>query len=72
MDAILEMPSYAKFLKEMLSNRRKFQENVVVSLTEECSATLQNKLSPKLKDPGSFSIPYAIGDITISNALCNL
>jgi len=44
------MPSYAKFLKEILSNKRKLQEHAMVSLTKECSAILQNKLPPKLED----------------------
>jgi len=44
----------------------------MVSLMEECSAILQNKLPPKFKDPRSFSIPCAIGVITIRQALCDL
>ena len=44
----------------------------MVSLMEECSAIIQNKLPPKLKDLGSFSIPCAVGDITISRALYDL
>ncbi|XP_048496202.1 uncharacterized protein LOC125495505 [Beta vulgaris subsp. vulgaris] len=51
------MPSYAKFLKDMLSNKRKIEENTIVSLTAECSTILQNKLPKKLGDPGSYSIP---------------
>ncbi|XP_057999237.1 uncharacterized protein LOC131178306 [Hevea brasiliensis] len=43
-----------------------------VALTEECSAILQNKLPPKLKDPGSFSIPCHIGETSIERALCDL
>jgi len=43
-----------------------------VSLTEECSAIIQNKLPPKLSDPGSFSIPCSVGGLTISRALCDL
>ena len=43
-----------------------------VALTEECSAILQNKLPPKLKDPGSFTIPCTIGDQFIGKALCDL
>jgi len=39
-----------------------------VNLTEECSAIIQNKLSPKLKDLGSFSIPCVIG----SETMCDL
>ena len=34
MDPILERPLYAKFLKDTISNKRKFQENAMVSFTE--------------------------------------
>ncbi|XP_022855926.1 uncharacterized protein LOC111377105 [Olea europaea var. sylvestris] len=50
------MPSYAKFLKDILSNKCKLEEHETVMLTEECSARIQKKLPPKLKDPGSSSI----------------
>jgi len=66
------MPSYAKFLKDLLSNKGKLLKNATVSLTEECSAIIQNKLPPKLLHLGSFSIPYSVGDLTISRALCGL
>ncbi|KAJ9129119.1 hypothetical protein P3X46_034110 [Hevea brasiliensis] len=61
-DALSQMPSYAKFLKEILSNKRRLEDYETVALTEECSAILQRKLPPKLKDPGSFSIPCHIGE----------
>ena len=54
------------------SNKRKIEKNETVNLTEECSAIIQNQLPPKLKDPGSFSIPCVIGSKTIENAMCNL
>jgi len=44
----------------------------MISLINECSAILQNKLLPKLEDPGSFTIPCAVGDVAISTALCDL
>nr|XP_012574815.1 uncharacterized protein LOC105852735 [Cicer arietinum] len=66
------MSSYAKFLKEILSNKRKLDDNETISLTEECSAIIQNKLPPKHKDPGSFSIPCVIGDMSFERALCDL
>ncbi|XP_010246522.1 PREDICTED: uncharacterized protein LOC104589783, partial [Nelumbo nucifera] len=44
----------------------------MVKLNEECSAIHQNKLPPKPKDPGSFSIPCTIGDIEFEKALCDL
>ena len=43
-EALTQMPSYAKFMKEILSNKRKLEEHEMVALTEECSATIQNKL----------------------------
>ncbi|XP_024038257.1 uncharacterized protein LOC112097305 [Citrus clementina] len=51
-DALEQMPLYAKFMKEILSNKRKFEEHETVMLTEDCTAILQNKLPPRLKDPG--------------------
>ncbi|XP_058010474.1 uncharacterized protein LOC131183820 [Hevea brasiliensis] len=39
-DAISQMPSYSKFLKEILSNKRRLEDYETVALTEECSALL--------------------------------
>jgi len=72
LESITNMPSYAKFLKDLLSNKGKLLENDTMSLTEECSALIQNKLPPKLSDPNSFSIPCSVGEVTISRALCDL
>ncbi|XP_071912422.1 uncharacterized protein [Coffea arabica] len=66
------IPSYAKFLKEIMTRKRKLEDCETIALTEECSAIIQNKLPPKLKDPGSFSIPCTIGSINFSKALCDL
>jgi hypothetical protein len=66
------MPSYAKFLKEILTNKKRIEDDETVMLTAECSAILQNEMPPKLKDPGSFSIPCVIGKFVIDRALCDL
>ncbi|WVY97116.1 hypothetical protein V8G54_029267 [Vigna mungo] len=71
-EALEQMPSYAKFMKDLLSKKRKLQEDETIMLTEECSAIIQQKLPPKLKDPGSFVIPCEIGNITVGKALCDL
>ncbi|KAL5580118.1 hypothetical protein UlMin_012560 [Ulmus minor] len=68
-DMLEQMPKYAKFLKEVLSNKRKLEANEKVMLMEECSAILQRKLPPKLKDPGSFTIPCTIGDFNFDKVL---
>ncbi|OIT02463.1 hypothetical protein A4A49_56686, partial [Nicotiana attenuata] len=70
-DALLQMPSYAKFLKEILSSKRKLEEVSVVMLTEKYSAILQNKLQQKLGDPGSFTIPCTLGGVYFEKALCD-
>ncbi|XP_075481127.1 uncharacterized protein LOC142521837 [Primulina tabacum] len=66
------MPNYAKFIKDVMSKKRKLQEFETVKLTEECSAILQKKLPQKLKDPGSFTISCFIGGSKCSKALCDL
>ncbi|XP_022851136.1 uncharacterized protein LOC111372937 [Olea europaea var. sylvestris] len=71
-EALNQMPSYVKFMKDILSNKRGLEEYETVALTEECSAILQKKLPPKLKDPGSFTIPCSIGNSMFERALCNL
>ena len=68
-EALAQMPTYVRFLKELLSNKRKLEEFETVALTEECSAILQNKLPPKLKDPGKFTIPCTIGQTEFGKAL---
>ncbi|XP_076944880.1 uncharacterized protein LOC143615700 [Bidens hawaiensis] len=66
------MPKYGKFLKEVLSNKKKLEKLSCVTLNEECSAVLQNKLPKKMTDPGSFTIPCLIGSLSVSNALADL
>ncbi|XP_022862690.1 uncharacterized protein LOC111382888 [Olea europaea var. sylvestris] len=41
-------------------------------LIEESSTTIQKKLPPKLKDPGSFIVPCTIDDFYFNKALCDL
>ncbi|XP_026396151.1 uncharacterized protein LOC113290780 [Papaver somniferum] len=63
LEAIRQVPRYAKFLKELCTNKHKLVGNEVMYVGENASAYLQNKLPQKLKDPGSFTIPCTI-DIT--------
>jgi len=71
-DTIAQMLKYAKFLKEILSNKRKLIEFETIALSEECLVIILKKLPPKLKDPGSFTIPCTIGDSHFEKALCDL
>ena len=71
-DALEQMPSYVKFMKDILSQKRRLTDFEKVNLTEECSAILQRKLPQKLKDPDSFTIPCTIGNAIFERALCDL
>ena len=72
LDAIQQIPTYAKFMKEILTKRRKLDDHETVMLTHDYSVILQNKLPPKLKDPDSFTIPCIIGESYFDKALCDL
>jgi hypothetical protein len=58
-------------MKDLLSGKRKLRDDENIALSEECSAILQRKLPPKLKDPGSFTIPCSIGEVKVGRALCD-
>ncbi|XP_039063503.1 uncharacterized protein LOC120208259 [Hibiscus syriacus] len=65
------MPSYAKFLNDILTKKIKVEkvENVATT-TKYCSAL--SKLPSKQKDSGSFVIPCSISDTYVGRALFDL
>ncbi|XP_062104029.1 uncharacterized protein LOC133815176 [Humulus lupulus] len=71
-EALEQMLNYVKFMKDILTRKRRLGEFEIVALTKECSSFLQNKLPPKMKDPGSFTIPCTIGNSYCGMALCDL
>jgi len=54
-EALKQMPTYAKFMKDVLTKKRRLGEFETVALTKECSVILQSKLPPKVRDPGSVT-----------------
>ena len=71
-DALEQMPTYVKFIKDILLKKRRLEEYETIALTKECNAIIQKKLPHKLKDPGSFTIPCTIGNAVFERALCDL
>ncbi|XP_073124008.1 uncharacterized protein [Henckelia pumila] len=67
-----QMPNYARFLKDLLRNKKKLNDLTQVTLNEECSAVLKNKLPPKSQDPESFFTSCQIGNLSFANVLCDL
>ncbi|GAV58882.1 hypothetical protein CFOL_v3_02415 [Cephalotus follicularis] len=74
LDAIRQVPAYAKFLKDLCTTKRKLKTYIpkTVHLTEQVSAVLSNKLPPKLKDLGAPLISCKIGNLQIERALLDL
>ncbi|KAM2048447.1 hypothetical protein ACFX1Q_007732 [Malus domestica] len=72
LDAIKQVPRYAKFLKELCTTRKRMSNKEVVKVGENVSAILQRKLPPKCKDPGSFTIPCVIGNTRFESAMLDL
>jgi len=74
LDAIKQIPKYAKFLKELCTTKRAFKlkGHETVSMGEVVSAVVQKNLPLKQKDPGAFTIPCVIGNASFKRALCDL
>ncbi|PIN20699.1 DNA-directed DNA polymerase [Handroanthus impetiginosus] len=71
-EGLEQMPSYTKFMKDILPKKRCLGGYESVDLIKEYSAIIQNKLPPKLKDPRSFTIPCTIGTHFSGRALYDL
>ena len=71
-EALQQMPTYARFLKEMLTKKRKFPEDERVELEAGCSAIIQKSIPQKSRDPGSFTLPISVGNLYIGKALLDL
>jgi hypothetical protein len=72
LDAIQQVPSYAKFLKDLVTVKRKNNVPKKAFLTEQVSSILQCKLPIKYKDPGCPTISCMIGTNQIERALLDL
>ncbi|CAN6547856.1 unnamed protein product [Malus baccata var. baccata] len=72
LDAIKQVPKYAKFLKELCTTRKRISNKEVVRVGENVSAILQRILPPKCKDRSSFTIPCVIGNTRFKHAMLDL
>jgi hypothetical protein len=63
----MQVSTYAKYLKDILNNKRPLPTTDMVKVTEECSAAILKK-----KDPGCPTVSCSIGSEHFENALCGL
>ncbi|WVZ80491.1 hypothetical protein U9M48_027961, partial [Paspalum notatum var. saurae] len=67
----LQVPTYAKYFKDILANKREMPCECVKPTTE-CSAAIMDVPLQKMADPGCPTIPCSIGVLNIDKALCDL
>jgi hypothetical protein len=72
LDAIKHVPSYAKFLKDLCTVKRKLNMKKKAFLAEQVSVILQNNNALKYRDPGCPIISCFIGEHKIERALLDL
>ncbi|KAJ0623954.1 putative retrotransposon gag domain, aspartic peptidase domain superfamily [Helianthus annuus] len=74
LDAIKQVPAYAKFLKELCTQKRQQKKKMPkrVDLTGQVCAVLNGELPPKLKDPGTPLINIQVGNFQMAKALLDL
>ncbi|GKD28780.1 hypothetical protein Tco_1239558, partial [Tanacetum coccineum] len=59
-EALVQIPKYAKFLKSLLKNKYRLEEACTETMNERCSVVLLNELPLKEKDLRSFTIPCSV------------
>ena len=72
LDMIKQVPTYAKFLKDLCIVKRGLSVDKKAFLTEQVSAIIQCKTPVKYKDPGCPTISVNIGGTCVEKALLDL
>ena len=70
-EALEQIPSYAKFMKDLVTNKRSvtFEDD---DRLQHRSAIATRSLVQKKVDPGAFTIPCTLGSLHFVKALCDL
>ena len=72
LDAIKQILSYVKFLKDLCTVKRKLGVNKEAFMTEQSTSLIRNNLPPKYKDPGSPTISIVVGNSKLGHDLVDL
>ncbi|XP_050944027.1 uncharacterized protein LOC127150368 [Cucumis melo] len=72
LDVLEQMSSYVKFLKDILTKKKRMNDFETVALTRVTSDIFKNGVRKKIRNPGSFMVPCFIGGIDLGHALYDL
>ncbi|XP_058762566.1 uncharacterized protein LOC131635948 [Vicia villosa] len=67
-----QIPKYTKFMKDILTKKKRYTEPETVILDAKCSAIIQCTLPRKESDPRRVTLPATIGDIHVGRGLVDL
>jgi len=59
-EGLEQIPTWARFMKELLTKKRKLPEQETVELETGCTAIIQKSLPQKSRDSGSFTLPVTM------------
>ncbi|KAI3809399.1 hypothetical protein L1987_25371 [Smallanthus sonchifolius] len=71
-DAIRQVPAYAKYLKDLCTQKRHHKMPKKLDLIDNVSVVLSGSLPPKLQDPGAPLISMQIGELKINRVLLDI
>ncbi|XP_049357580.1 uncharacterized protein LOC125822239 [Solanum verrucosum] len=71
MEALFEMLSYAKFMKELVTKKTSMDFETTKT-SHNCSAIMNSEMIKKKEYPGSFTIPCTICMLQFAKAICDL
>src|SRR4051812_11370407 len=66
------MPTYAKFMKDIITKKRRFKDQETINLDASCSAIIQRTIPKKEIDLGRVTFPVTVGNVTIDKTLVDL
>ena len=72
LEVIKQVPSYAKFLKDLCTIKRRVNVRENAFFTQDVNSIVQIKTPPKYKDPGCPTVTCIIGDHRIEGCLLDL
>ena len=75
LNAIKQIPRYAKFLKELCTHKKRLKGNEKINMGENVSALIGKfipQIPKKCKDPSTFCVPCIIANNKFENAIFDL
>jgi hypothetical protein len=68
----MQVPTYARYLKDILNQKRPIPETDMLVFAERCSATILDGLPDKMGDPGVLTISCLTDTHKFDQALCDV